>query len=160
MVTADVRAQQPLKAGQQLLALGRYTEALACATLANDSGLWRQLCAATVEGLDIPTAVHAHRASGQAGTARVLASFQFEEDRRLLGGHVALLRGNIDKAQELFLSSSKPIEALNMHRDLLNWQVALQLAGRFAPEQIPYISREYAQQLEMQCVPKRKGKGL
>ena len=35
-----------------------------------------------------------------------------------------------------------------MRRDLLNWDQALELAKSLAPDQIPYISREYAQQLE------------
>ena len=35
-----------------------------------------------------------------------------------------------------------------MRRDLLHWDSALQLAKALAPEQIPYISKEYAQQLE------------
>jgi WD repeat-containing protein 19 len=38
-----------------------------------------------------------------------------------------------------------------MHRDLLNWDKALQLAERFAPDELPFIAREYAQQLEIQC---------
>ena len=41
-----------------------------------------------------------------------------------------------------------PIEALNMRRDLLQWDQALHLANKLAPEEIPYISKEYAQQLE------------
>ena len=35
-----------------------------------------------------------------------------------------------------------------MRRDLLHWDQALELAKSLAPNQIPYISREYAQQLE------------
>ena len=35
-----------------------------------------------------------------------------------------------------------------MRRDLLHWDSALQLAKALAPDQIPYISKEYAQQLE------------
>lgn len=35
-----------------------------------------------------------------------------------------------------------------MRRDLLQWDQALHLAKTLAPEQIPYISREFAQQLE------------
>ncbi len=38
--------------------------------------------------------------------------------------------------------------ALQMRRDLLHWDSALQLAKALAPDQIPFISREYAQQLE------------
>ena len=40
------------------------------------------------------------------------------------------------------------MEALNMRRDLLQWDQALHLANKLAPEEIPYISKEYAQQLE------------
>jgi WD repeat-containing protein 19 len=35
-----------------------------------------------------------------------------------------------------------------MRRDLLHWDQALQLAKNLAPDQIPYISKQYAQQLE------------
>ena len=35
-----------------------------------------------------------------------------------------------------------------MRRDLLQWDSALQLAKALSPEQIPFISKEYAQQLE------------
>ena len=35
-----------------------------------------------------------------------------------------------------------------MRRDLLHWDQALELAKSLAPGQIPFISREYAQQLE------------
>ena len=35
-----------------------------------------------------------------------------------------------------------------MRRDLLHWDAALQLAKALAPDQIPFISKEYAQQLE------------
>lgn len=35
-----------------------------------------------------------------------------------------------------------------MRRDLLHWDPALQLAKALAADQIPFISKEYAQQLE------------
>src|SRR6218665_258968 len=35
-----------------------------------------------------------------------------------------------------------------MRRDLMHWDMALQLAKTLADDQIPYISKEYAQQLE------------
>ena len=35
-----------------------------------------------------------------------------------------------------------------MRRDLLHWDAALQLAKALAPDQIPFISKEYAGQLE------------
>lgn len=35
-----------------------------------------------------------------------------------------------------------------MRQDLQHWDKALQLAKRLAPDQIPFISKEYAAQLE------------
>ena len=35
-----------------------------------------------------------------------------------------------------------------MRRDLLHWDQALELAKALAPDDIPFISKEYAQQLE------------
>lgn len=70
------------------------------------------------------------------------------EDHKLLCGYMALFLGEFDSAQSWFLNSSKPTAALEMRCDLLQWDQALQLAKRMAPQQIPYISKEYAQQLE------------
>ena len=39
-----------------------------------------------------------------------------------------------------------------MRHDLLHWDQALNLAGTLAPNQIPFISKEYAQQLEFTWV--------
>lgn len=44
--------------------------------------------------------------------------------------------------------SGEPVAALYMRRDLLQWDQALQLANKLAPNEVPYIAREYAQQLE------------
>ncbi|VDM76718.1 unnamed protein product [Strongylus vulgaris] len=70
------------------------------------------------------------------------------EEKTLLAAHIAMLLGRHDQAEQLFLKSSQPKEALAMRRDLLDWSKALALAEQLAPNEIPYISREYAQQLE------------
>ena len=45
---------------------------------------------------------------------------------QLAPGHLALLLGDYTLAQNLYLQSNSPIEALNMRRDLLQWdQVCL-----------------------------------
>lgn len=70
------------------------------------------------------------------------------EDWKLLFGYVAMYLNEYDKAQDWFLKSNQPLVALEMRRDLLQWEEALQLAKKVAPEQVSMISREYAQQLE------------
>lgn len=51
------------------------------------------------------------------------------------------------------MESSNPIQALVMRQDLLQWDVALDLAKTLAPERMPYISFKYGQQLELMFVP-------
>ncbi|KAF2362334.1 Tetratricopeptide-like helical domain [Trinorchestia longiramus] len=70
------------------------------------------------------------------------------EDPKLLSGHIAMFLSDFTLAQDLYLSSGSPVCALEMRRDLLQWEPALQLARKLAPQQIPYIAREYAAQLE------------
>lgn len=74
------------------------------------------------------------------------------EDRNLLMGHICQLTGSFDQAQEYFLASANPVMALEMRRDILNWDQALNLAKTLAPEEVPYVSKEYAQQLEFTYV--------
>ncbi|KAM7249132.1 hypothetical protein ACFE04_011141 [Oxalis oulophora] len=50
--------------------------------------------------------------------------------------------GNFDRAQELYMESDQPVEALNMRQDILQWDLALQLAKSLAPQQIPFICKE------------------
>ena len=70
------------------------------------------------------------------------------EDRCLVSGHLAMMLGDYTLAQDLYLQSSRPVEALHMRRDLLQWEQALSLADRLAPGEMAAISREYATQLE------------
>ena len=80
---------------------------------------------------------------------QAIRSISGQEDSYLLAGHAALLLGDTETAQDMLLKSSNQLEALHMHRDLYNWEQALALANRLAPEEMPYISREYANQKEL-----------
>lgn len=70
------------------------------------------------------------------------------DELALMCGHVCTLLGNYDEAERNFLQSSQPVEALYLRRDLMQWVQALSLAQNLKPEEIPFIAREYAQQLE------------
>eukprot|EP00976_Prorocentrum_cordatum_P116382 1196153-Prorocentrum_minimum.AAC.1 len=52
-------------------------------------------------------------------------------------------------AQELFLKSSQPLAALEMRKDLKQWDHALKLAKNLKPEELGHIYREYGTLLEM-----------
>ena len=66
----------------------------------------------------------------------------------LLCGHVCTLLGRYDDAEKYFLQSSQAVEALYLRRDLMQWVQAMSLAQTLKPDEIPFIAREYAQQLE------------
>lgn len=70
------------------------------------------------------------------------------EDKNLLSGHICLLFGDYQRAQELFLASSQPLEALHMRRNLLHWEQALKLAQTLDSDSIPEICVRFGQQLE------------
>ncbi|KAK5969439.1 hypothetical protein GCK32_009890 [Trichostrongylus colubriformis] len=83
------------------------------------------------------------------------------EEKTLLAAHISMLLGRYSQAEQLFLKSSCPNEALAMRRDLLDWSKALALAEQLSPSEIPYISREYAQQLEfMEYLQRDVGKNI
>ena len=132
----------------QNLTLMRLPRAWDVALLVGQRELYAKLGHQALQHLDIDLAVRVYRQLGDAGMVMALQKLQSVEDSNLLAGHVALVFDDYTSAQQLFLSSSRPVAALEMRRDLLHWEQALKLAQTLAPEQMAFISREFAQQLE------------
>jgi hypothetical protein len=112
-----------------------------------------QLSKAALHQLDVELAARAFRLLGDAGIVAALERLRYVEDRALLAGHVCLLRGDVARAQDLFLQSSNPLAALDMRCDLLHWDDALALAARLAPARVPAIAAKCAQQCELKGAP-------
>ncbi|XP_023012404.2 intraflagellar transport protein Oseg6 isoform X1 [Leptinotarsa decemlineata] len=130
------------------LALHRFTSAFETSILLKSTDLQRRLAAETLKYLEIETALRIYKYLEDVSMVWNLESISDIEDYKLLCGYMSMYLNEYDKAQEWFLQSSHPEAALDMRRDLLQWDQALQLAKRMAPEQVAMISREYAQQLE------------
>ncbi|PAA79483.1 hypothetical protein BOX15_Mlig021619g2, partial [Macrostomum lignano] len=126
----------------------RYKDAWILAEHMDSPERWSELAKATLTSLDIPLAIRLYREMGDVGMVMALQQIESHEDRNLLAGYASMFLEQFDLAQDLFLASSAPVAALDMRRDLLHWDSALQLAKALAPEEIPFISKEYAQQLE------------
>lgn len=77
-----------------------------------------------------------------------LENMRYIEDVTMLTGFCCLLLGKYDEVKDNFLRGSYTKEALEICRDLLQWEQALLLAHKFEPDEVPFIAREYAQQLE------------
>ncbi|CAB3401707.1 unnamed protein product [Caenorhabditis bovis] len=98
---------------------------------------------------DVTTAIRIFRHIGDVAMVYALEQIEHIEEKNLLSAQVAVILGRYDEAENLFLLSSQPNEALNMRRDLLEWDHALVLAEKMDLSQIPYLSKEYAQKLEL-----------
>uniref|UniRef100_A0A8C5ID53 Anaphase-promoting complex subunit 4 WD40 domain-containing protein n=1 Tax=Gouania willdenowi TaxID=441366 RepID=A0A8C5ID53_GOUWI len=109
---------------------------------------WAEVGKACMIHMEVELAIQVYRISGNVGMVLSLQSIQGIEDRNLLAGHLAMFLEDFNLAQDLYLSSSRPIAALEMRRDLLHWDSALMLARRLAEDEIPFISKEYAGHLE------------
>ncbi|OXB83779.1 UNVERIFIED_CONTAM: hypothetical protein H355_002991, partial [Colinus virginianus] len=132
----------------QTLMLKRFSEAWGICVLLNDQNSWNELGKACLHHMEVDFAIRVYRTCGNAAMVMSLEEIKGIEDHNLLAGHLAMFTGNFNLAQDLYLASSRPISALEMRKDLQHWDSALQLAKCLAPDQIPFISREYALQLE------------
>ncbi|NXA79906.1 WDR19 protein, partial [Thryothorus ludovicianus] len=132
----------------QALMLKRFSEAWEVCRLLNDQSCWNELGKACLHHMEVDFAIRVYRTSGNAGMVMSLEQVKGIEDHNLLAGHLAMFTNDFDLAQDLYLASSCPIAALEMRQDLQHWDRALQLAKCLAPDQIPFISKEYAVQLE------------
>ncbi|KAJ8967254.1 hypothetical protein NQ314_002981 [Rhamnusium bicolor] len=69
-------------------------------------------------------ALKAYKELEEVAMVNSLESILEVEDYKLLCGYITMFLNNYDKAQEWFLDSSYPSAALEMRRDLLQWDQA------------------------------------
>ena len=130
------------------LGLNMLDQAWSYAKTLNDPDCWYALGDKALNLLDINMAIRVYRMVQQPAMVLALDPLQHLNEKSLLLGHVSMLFKNFNDAQTHFMRSSNPALALEMRRDLMHWNAALELSERLSPESIPQISREYASQLE------------
>ncbi|CAJ1052137.1 WD repeat-containing protein 19 [Xyrichtys novacula] len=141
----------PAQLSEQLanaLLLKRFHKALNLCKSAGSTSDWADLGKACLVHMEVEFAIQVFRMSSNVGMVLSLQGIQGIEDKNLLAGHLAMFLGDYNLAQDLYMSSTCPIAALEMRRDLLHWDSALMLAKSLAVHQIPLISKEYAVHLE------------
>ncbi|KAI9138081.1 WD repeat domain 19, isoform CRA_b [Paraphysoderma sedebokerense] len=113
------------------------------------SDSWHALAAICLQCFDTTSAARIHRFLGDFGMVMFLEELDTADDKNYYWGHLAMAIGEWDMAQDLYLASRRPLAALELRRDLLQWEQALSLASSLSPADITVISKEYAQQLEI-----------
>ncbi|EGW09992.1 WD repeat-containing protein 19, partial [Cricetulus griseus] len=146
--TKDVDPADLRQMLMQTLMLKRFSDAWEICKMLNDRTAWDELARACLHHMEVEFAIRVSRTIGDVGTVMSLEQIKGIEDYNLLAGHLAMFTNDFNLAQDLYLASNCPVAALEMRRDLQHWDSALQLAKRLAPDQIPFISKEYAIQLE------------
>ena len=132
----------------QNLILLRLKNAWEIASKLRDRANWLALSGKAMEVLDVDLACRVYRELGDPGMVMALNSISHVEDKNLLAGFISMMFDEYQQAEDLFLRSSKPITALEMRRDLLQWDHTMKLAKALAPDQLPEVSIRYGQQLE------------
>ena len=144
------RTPEKLRQGlTQMLALNRLRQAWEIATIVKQKEQMLLLARKACDQLELELAIRVYREMKETAMVLALQEVEHEEDKQLLAGHICMLSADYNRAATLFLSSSKPTTALQMRRDLLQWDQALKLALTVQPDAIPAIAREYAAQLEV-----------
>lgn len=129
--------------------LRRYDEAWKlCKKMDDQDKQWRLLALQAIEDLNLDFAMKAFRIIGDAGMVMALEDIRNYEDVNLVSGHCAMLLERIDEAKTFFTESANPLESLQLCRNLMQCEQALALAASLAPNEVPFIARDYAQQLE------------
>lgn len=136
---------------KDLLKLRRYRDAFKLCEYLNDNEHWKSLGQLAMHDLQVDLAIAAYSRMYPSTFGMVLSlkSLSETEEKTLLAGHLSVFLGEYELAQQLFLKSSCPEEALHLCQNLQDWQTALVLAKRLSPHLIPVIAKEYASQLEL-----------
>ncbi|XP_058805723.1 WD repeat-containing protein 19 [Phymastichus coffea] len=128
---------------------GRFQKAWDTCKRLGDRNEWLKLGDNSLKHLNLKMAVRAYREIEDVPMVWAIQKLEDISEFELLCGHVCTLLGKYDEAEKHFLKSSQPVEALYLRRDLMQWVAALKLAQTLKPDEIPFIAREYAQQLEL-----------
>lgn len=137
------------EACKQAIQLGRLQAGWELASRVRSRPLLLALANRAKTDLQPAIAIRVYRALGDAGMVMSLEAVADVEDVHALAGHMAVMFADYDRAEEEFLRSSSPGEALQLRRDLLQWDSALRLARAIAPTEVGGISIECAKQLEV-----------
>jgi len=145
-----LQGRRDMGALEAALSLDKFEEAWEVALSMDDDACWHKISDAALQHLNIEVALRGYRKLKDAAMVLYLQKLLCVEDKNLLAGHVALIKKDYNTAENLFWKSSRPITALEMRQDLLQWEQALRLAQLLDASQVAKISRAYAQQLEHQ----------
>jgi WD repeat-containing protein 19 len=134
----------------QNLSLKRFSNALVAAKFLNIYNVYEGLARKALENLDLDIALKTFQMGKNLSMVLTIQSFIHENEKNLLIGNIAMVLGKYDIAQEYYLKSTEPLNALDMRCDIQDWFIASSLAKSIAPHQESFIAKRLAIQTESQ----------
>ncbi|KRX03337.1 hypothetical protein PPERSA_05695 [Pseudocohnilembus persalinus] len=152
---ADYKWEEDTKEGHyryylQNLCLNQYSNSLFAATQMDNLKLYDALGRKALENVELDVAIKAFKLSKNLSMVMTIQSFYHENEKNIIFANIAMILGQYDLAQELFIKSSMPINAVEMRSDIQDYVTALNLAKKLAPQLEPYICRRLAMLRESQ----------
>lgn len=135
---------------EQALKLKRLSTAWDCAQIANNNDMFDVLVRSAMQLLELDMAIRIYRGFGDASLVMTLERINKEDDLKLICGNVCLLFQDFGRAEEYFLHSTKPLEALLMYEDVRMYKDAIRLAERLDPTLLASLSSMYGGDLEIE----------
>ncbi|CAD8104509.1 unnamed protein product [Paramecium primaurelia] len=134
----------------QNLALFKFANAHKAAVNLKNLKLFDTFGRKCLENLEFDVAQKAFQSANNISMVMMIQSFKHETEKTLLFAYVAMILGQHDLAQDLFLKSSYRLGALELRSDIQDYVNALSLARKIAPEQEPFICKRLGIQIETQ----------
>ncbi|TWW59365.1 WD repeat-containing protein 19 [Takifugu flavidus] len=137
----------------QAIMLKRFHEAWDLCKSGGGPADWAELGKACLVHMEVDLAIQIYRMCGNVGMVLSLQSIKDIEEMNLRSGHLAMFLEDYNRAQDLYMSSSCPVAALEVN-DLVYEEKPVglgqctKISQGLAEEEIPFISKEYAVQLE------------
>ncbi|KPM07635.1 WD repeat-containing protein 19-like protein [Sarcoptes scabiei] len=133
---------------KNLIKLRRYQDAIKICLYLNEKDLWDELAKSAIRDMEINVAIRVYKQIHKYSMVFCLERVALIEENRLVCGLLAEILGDFDLAQKHFLSSSRPMYALEMRKNLQQWKEALALARHLSPQEIPKVCYDLAIQQE------------
>ncbi|OAF70691.1 WD repeat-containing protein 19 [Intoshia linei] len=134
---------------EKCLYLNRFKLAWNYCVLIDEKDQYEKLALKSLIFLNVDISLQVYRHLKKTSKSMVFSTFKNEEEMKVLCGHIYQFNGKFNEAQNLFMNSSKPNLALQMRRNLLQWDEALRLAQTISPGSVELITLQYAQELEL-----------
>ncbi|KAI5082974.1 hypothetical protein GOP47_0002717 [Adiantum capillus-veneris] len=140
--------EQLIERFKESLTILNFKEAWNDALLLKSTEIWDKFTQKALEHLEVEIAIKSCQQSKNVKMLPYLQHIEQVENRALLAGHIFVLFGDHDAAQDAFLKSCCLEAALEMRRNLQQWEQALPLAVELGGSCELEVRMEYATLLE------------